>query len=110
MSREKPFTPKDGRRMEHAMLRITIIPQIGPNPMQLTRLMHRQPSRSAQPMMFSPLLRCALGIAGSIITSVAVAQQSQYSHGDPTVLEQEMLEFVNRARMNPAQEGVILDS
>src|SRR5439155_25771321 len=42
--------------------------------------------------------------------AVADAQQAQYSHGDPTALEQQMLEYANRARMNPTQEGIILDS
>src|SRR5687768_14910608 len=28
-----------------------------------------------------------------------------YSHGDPTADEQMMLEFINRARINPAAEG-----
>ena len=39
----------------------------------------------------------------------ASAQQVQYSHGEPTALEQKMLELINRARMNPTQEGVLLD-
>ena len=56
------------------------------------------------------LLRCAIILAGSLFTTISVAQQTQYSHGDPTALEQQMLEVVNRARMNPTQEGVILDS
>lgn len=41
--------------------------------------------------------------------SVAIAQPTQvYSHGDPTDDEQQMLEMVNRARSNPAEEGVRL--
>ena len=61
-------------------------------------------------MIASPLLRFALCMLGCLPGSIVVAQQSQYSHGDPTALEQQMLELVNRARMNPTQEGVILDS
>ncbi|MEO6789004.1 MAG: FG-GAP-like repeat-containing protein [Chthoniobacteraceae bacterium] len=49
-------------------------------------------------------------MAGGLFASAAVAQQTQYSHGDPTALEQQALELINRARMNPAQEGVILDT
>jgi Cysteine-rich secretory protein family len=37
------------------------------------------------------------------------AASAPYSHGDPTDLEQYMLELVNRARTNPAQEGRFLD-
>lgn len=33
-----------------------------------------------------------------------------YDHGDPTALEQYMLELVNRARLNPTQEGIFLDT
>ena len=36
------------------------------------------------------------------------AQQIPYSHGDPTALEQYMLELINYARMNPPAEGVYL--
>ncbi len=32
-------------------------------------------------------------------------QQSAYSHGDPTDQEQLLLEYINRARMNPSAEG-----
>lgn len=39
-----------------------------------------------------------------------MAQQTQFSHGDPTPLEQQALELINRARSNPTQEGIILDS
>ncbi len=61
-------------------------------------------------MTLSPFLRLSLCVAAGLFASVADAQQVQFSHGDPTALEQHMLELVNRARMNPAQEGVILDS
>ncbi len=61
-------------------------------------------------MTLSPFLRLSLCVAAGFFTSVADAQQVQYSHGDPSALEQQMVELVNRARMNPAQEGVILDS
>ena len=40
----------------------------------------------------------------------AGAQQVQFSHGEPSALEQKMLELINRARMNPTQEGVLLDA
>ena len=49
-------------------------------------------------------------IAGSFFAPSATAQQAQFSHGDPTALEQQMLEVVNRARMNPAAEGGILNA
>jgi uncharacterized protein YkwD len=35
---------------------------------------------------------------------------TNYSHGEPTALEQLMLEYLNRARMNPAQEGALLNA
>ncbi len=65
-----------------------------------------------KPMTLSALLRgvACTTIAGSIFATSAVAQQALYSHGDPTVLEQQMLELVNRSRLNPAQEGVILNA
>jgi hypothetical protein len=49
-------------------------------------------------------------VASGVCVTMASAQQTQYSHGDPTSLEQQMLELINRARMNPAQEGIILDT
>jgi hypothetical protein len=49
-------------------------------------------------------------MAGGLFATVAAAQQTQYSHGEPSALEQQMLEMVNRARMNPTQEGIILDT
>jgi hypothetical protein len=61
-------------------------------------------------MTLATLLRFASCIACVVCATVVTAQQTQYSHGDPTVLEQQMLEMVNRARMNPTQEGIILDS
>lgn len=33
-----------------------------------------------------------------------------YDHGDPTALEQYMLELINRARLNPTAEGIFLDT
>jgi uncharacterized protein YkwD len=36
------------------------------------------------------------------------AQTTPYSHGDPTPEEQLMLEYINRARANPAEEGIRL--
>jgi len=38
------------------------------------------------------------------------APTQQYDHGNPTDIEQYMLELINRARLNPAQEGILLDS
>jgi len=67
-------------------------------------------SLSARLKKFPAFLTCTTCIAGSFLASVAVAQQAQFSHGDPTALEQQMLELVNRARMNPTAEGVILNS
>ena len=61
-------------------------------------------------MPFTALLRCATLLVGSLFATAAVAGQAPYSHGDPTALEQQMLESVNRSRMNPTQEGVILDT
>ena len=59
---------------------------------------------------FTPLRSWFLfTVATALLNAEAHAQQSQYSHGDPTGLEQQMLELVNRARQNPTQEGVILD-
>ncbi len=37
-----------------------------------------------------------------------VAQTTPYSHGDPTPEEQLMLEYINRARENPTEEGIRL--
>lgn len=57
------------------------------------------------------VLHCLrVAAAAATLVAGAEAQQVQYSHGDPTALEQYMLELLNRARMNPAQEGVILDT
>ena len=38
------------------------------------------------------------------------ADTGPYNHGDPTAEEQLMLEFINRARANPAAEGVRLQT
>ncbi len=40
--------------------------------------------------------------------STLIAQTTPYSHGDPTPEEQLMLEYINRARENPTQEGIRL--
>lgn len=40
--------------------------------------------------------------------TLPAAPTIQYSHGDPTGLEQYTLELMNRARMGPTQEGVFL--
>jgi len=49
----------------------------------------------------------AIGTAAvpSKTASVQSPQQTQYNHGDPTDNEQLMLEYINRARMNPSAEG-----
>jgi hypothetical protein len=52
----------------------------------------------------------AILLAEVVPASRGIAQQTAYSHGDPTAVEQQMLELINRARMNPTQEGIILDS
>jgi hypothetical protein len=62
-------------------------------------------------MTLTAFLRCASFVAsGLLAVTSALAGQAQYSHGDPTPLEQQALELMNRARSNPTQEGVILDS
>lgn len=62
-------------------------------------------------MTFTAFLRCAAFVAtGLLVATSTFAGQAQYSHGDPTPLEQQALELINRARSNPTQEGVILDS
>ena len=61
-------------------------------------------------MKHTALLRCASILVGGFFASSAFAQQTQYSHGDPTALEQQMLELINRARLNPPQEGIILNA
>lgn len=44
-----------------------------------------------------------------LVPAVLSAQPNQaFSHGDPTPQEQYMLELINRARANPAEEGVRL--
>lgn len=44
-----------------------------------------------------------------IASSLPMLSQTQpYSHGDPTAEEQLMLEYINRARSNPAEEGARL--
>lgn len=48
-------------------------------------------------------LTIALSGAGKLC-----AQQQIHSHGEPTNLEQYMLELINRARANPAQEGDLI--
>ena len=61
-------------------------------------------------MTLTALLRCATIFAGSLVTADAIAAQAQYSHGEPTAVEQQMLELMNRSRLNPTQEGIILDT
>jgi hypothetical protein len=45
----------------------------------------------------------------SVLMSVRLAGKTPYSHGDPTALEQTLLELINAARTNPAAEGRFLD-
>ena len=45
----------------------------------------------------------------SVIMSVGLAAKTPYSHGDPTALEQCMLELINAARTNPTAEGRFLN-
>ncbi|MEO6739460.1 MAG: FG-GAP-like repeat-containing protein [Chthoniobacteraceae bacterium] len=61
-------------------------------------------------MTLTALSRCAAALFCSLFATTAIAGQAQYSHGDPTPLEQQMLELINRSRMNPTQEGIILDT
>ena len=49
-------------------------------------------------------------LLASLPLSVTAQTLTNYSHGDPTALEQLMLEYINRARLNPAQEGVLLNA
>ena len=72
--------------------------------------MKTQPLSSLKPMTLTALLRSATIFAGTLLATSAFAGQAPYSHGDPSALEQQMLELVNRSRLNPAQEGIILDT
>lgn len=49
-----------------------------------------------------------LSVLGALAVASAIQAQTQYSHGNPTADEQYMLELINRARANPAAEGVRL--
>ncbi len=71
--------------------------------------MHPEPLPSRPLKNFPALVTLVTCLAGSFLAPAAHAQQTQFSHGEPTALEQEMLEFINRARMNPAAEGSILN-
>ena len=46
----------------------------------------------------------------ALVAPAAAAATTAYSHGEPTAEEQYMLELVNRARANPAAEGLRLRS
>ncbi|RYD39149.1 MAG: CAP domain-containing protein, partial [Verrucomicrobiaceae bacterium] len=48
---------------------------------------------------------CMLWVCASVS---AIHAQKQYSHGNPTADEQYLLELINRARSNPAAEGLRL--
>ena len=47
-------------------------------------------------------------LLSALLSPVCAQTRTLYSHGDPTALEQLDLEYINRARMNPAQEGILL--
>lgn len=54
-------------------------------------------------------MRQTLVLLGAVITLTgATMAQQQYSHGNPTPDEQYMLELINRARREPAAEGLRL--
>ncbi len=71
--------------------------------------MNKQPQFLTKTTTPSALLRYAT-ISWTLSVAAAFAQQTSYSHGTPTALEQQMLEHVNRARQNPPQEGLILNA
>jgi len=52
------------------------------------------------------LILCSLCIL--VPALVSAQMQQRYSHGDPTPEEQLMLEYINRARANPTEEGIRL--
>lgn len=55
------------------------------------------------------LTRAALFVVCIILPMSMLGQTQQlFSHGDPTPEEQLMLEFINRARANPTEEGIRL--
>lgn len=60
----------------------------------------------------NPVFRCSLlaSLALAAPTSLWSAPTQQYNHGDPTATEQLILEYMNRARANPTQEGQFLTS
>lgn len=47
-------------------------------------------------------------MVGTLAAASAIHAQTRYSHGNPTADEQYMLELINRARANPAEEGLRL--
>lgn len=49
-------------------------------------------------------------LLGAGVSLFAAPAQTLYTHGDPTPLEQLDLEYINRARLNPAAEGVRLNA
>ncbi|MBS0657102.1 MAG: CAP domain-containing protein [Verrucomicrobia bacterium] len=60
-----------------------------------------------------PALRCSFFaslLLATPLTPLWAAPTQQYSHGDPTPAEQLILEYMNRARANPTQEGIFLTS
>lgn len=59
------------------------------------------------PIKFHRQVLFLAALAG-ILPSAATAQTVPYSHGNPTAEEQYLLELVNRARANPAAEGLFL--
>lgn len=61
------------------------------------------PTRSIRPLIQRLCVALLLAPAG-------LPAMTQYNHGDPTPLEQLMLEHINRARLDPAAEGARLDA
>ena len=99
------------RRVERWMLINSIFTHEDTTPHKPSRQMPELPLPKQKPMTSTAFLRCTAFIASGLLAAVsAFAGQAQYSHGDPTPLEQQALELINRARSNPTQEGVILDS
>jgi Cysteine-rich secretory protein family len=65
-------------------------------------------NKFARPPLGFMGFRAACVLIGMVFAGLQAAA-SPYSHGDPSDAEQYMLELINRARTNPAQEGRFLD-
>ena len=66
--------------------------------------------RTISTLVFTPRIQLTLVVYFALLAFAieAQGQQTLYSQGDPTPQEQYMLELINRARANPAAEGVRL--